>query len=1167
MIYLKNSLVFESLNTTSDNGTEIISIRVKVGRRRWATIHNLYCPPKRPQSSVKVILTLDNIPVSPETLVLGDFNAHTRLWDEHQPTDDRGDMLLDWCLSKNLHIMNDGTHTRVNTRSALNKPSPASEGKSAPDVSICGTYWSSKFTWRTSEAIGSSDHDPIEITLNEKISLQPIFKGIPRWKTKGVDWAKFTSEVDEQLDKMPDHTNVHRMAKDLEDVIIQTAQKFVGTTTPGKGRKPWITPEVKEAIKLRNKLRKNISKNREEWLAACKAAREAIIEAQENEWRKVLEDASESHNDTKLWKTIKSLNGTPDQSSPNEAMIYQDRTITSNKQKANIFMRHYTNIGRLRTTKKDRAENRLAKAALRNLKPNNPNPFTMIELQIALKNTKARSSPGPDKISPNLLKHLGPKALQKLLDLFNLSLKTATTPQSWKNATIVPILKPNKPPSCLDSYRPISLTSCIAKLFERILSERLYDHGEREGLFSSAQAGFRRGRGVEDQVLRVSQAISDALERGEHSILALLDFSKAYDRIWRQRLILSLLNIGIPDAYVAWLGSFLDNRQARVRFNGEISKSGKIPQGLPQGSVLAPVLFLLYINHLTETLPANITTCMYADDVSILASGKSTSETQSRVQNAVDATANWSDNWKLALNASKSEVIAFKLKSSWKPSITLNNNQIPSVSHTKFLGITYDSQLNFNKHVEDISARVARKMKILAAVAHSSWGWRKRDLKKVYVASIQSILDYAGSGWQPWLSDCQIQKLQRLQNKCLRLITSQAKSSPTEALRAETGIQSIRTSIQVSCLRSREKALRLPLDHPRRLAFEGETQNRLKKPNAKKLAKKLISKIPDLPNLERAPLQYFTVRPWARGIRHKVFPMLEGIRGRTDQTEDITSAALSRARDLNSVYNIYTDGSASAGTSNGGAAAVITVGDPAKPTVVQTIQARGAKLTCSFAEEHQAMHMAADWLIENNISTSVAIFTDSQSLCIALEKLSPGVEALSAKLNGITAPITIQWIPGHSNVPGNELADAAAKAATEQPGAARGVSFSSACAAIKRCIKDPNIQHHRTAQIYASLSEKNERKIKSRSDQSLLAKLRSGHYRGLRAYKNRIDGGLTDPKCPHCDEDALHNIEHWVQCPALAHIRRSLIGEDYRGLDLLTKFPLEAIALARATIP
>ena len=150
---------------------------------------------------------------------------------------------------------------------------------------------------------------------------------------------------------------------------------------------------------------------------------------------------------------------------------------------------------------------------------------------------------------------------------------------------------------------------------------------------------------------------------------------------------------------------------------------------------------------------------------------------------------------------------------------------------------------------------------------------------------------------------------------------------------------------------------------------------------------------------------------------------------------------------------------------------------------------------------------------------------------------------------------------------GNELADAAAKAATEQPGVARGVSYSSACAAIKRCIKDPEIQHHRTAQIYASLSDKNERKVNSRSGQSLLAKLRSGHYIGLRAYKNRIDGGVTDPTCPHCDEGALYNIEHWVQCPALSSLRRDLIGEDYRGLDLLTRFPLEAIALARATIP
>ena len=726
-----------------------------------------------------------------------------------------------------------------------------------------------------------------------------------------------------------------------------------------------------------------------------------------------------------------------------------------------------------------------------------------------------------------------------------------------------------KPPSELGSYRPISLTSCVAKLMERVLSERLYDLAETGGWFSGTQAGFRKGRGVEDQILRVSQNIWDAFENREKSILVLLDFSKAYDRIWRQRLLHSLLDRGVPHHYVAWLNNFLNNRQAKVQFNGATSRSRKIVQGLPQGSVLAPILFLFYINQMAEQLPDNITASLYADDVAILASSTSKPQAVKLAQEATNTVSTWSKEWKLTLNGSKSEYMIFSQShadSQWSPNIVIDDIPLKRNQNAKFLGITFDRTLTFNQHVTNVVKKAARKLKLLAAVAHSTWGWRKSDLTKVYLSHVRSIINYAGSGWQPWLSASRINDLESIQNRGLRLITSQALSSPIDALRAETGVGSIASSIQMNTIRSREKALRIPTDHPRRLAFQTTCRKRLKRKSAREKAEEWSH---SFDCHQRSPLSYFSLRPWERGLsRGEVHPYLPGVDTKSSiPPEEIGAIATRRARELCSQYNIYTDGSASNGTTKGGAGVVVTSGDAEQPTIVANLQQRGAAITCSYDEELRAMQMAVDWS-NNNVpdNSSVTVFTDSQSLCIALKGTSPAVDRLRRAISTAKPHITIQWVPGHCGVPGNEMADEAAKAAASKPGPSGHISYKALCAAIKLECVDPPPTHLRTKNVYASLSHQRDAGINTRSDQTLLAKLRSGHYIGLRAYRARIAGTPQDPNCDLCDEEVPQTLEHWVQCPALSAARRNLIGEDYTDLDILTRYPTEAIALARRSL-
>jgi hypothetical protein len=140
---------------------------------------------------------------------------------------------------------------------------------------------------------------------------------------------------------------------------------------------------------------------------------------------------------------------------------------------------------------------------------------------------------------------------------------------------------------------------------ERMIADRLYHLAETNSWFNPQQAGFRKGRSCEDQIVRIAQAIEDNFQKSpmNRSILVLLDFSKAYDTVWRERLLISMLDKGVPAEHVKWLFGFLQNRQARVKFNDNISKNRVMRQGLPQGSVLSPLLFLMYINSLADLLP------------------------------------------------------------------------------------------------------------------------------------------------------------------------------------------------------------------------------------------------------------------------------------------------------------------------------------------------------------------------------------------------------------------------------------------------------------------------------------------------------------------------------------------------------------------------------------
>jgi len=658
------------------------------------------------------------------------------------------------------------------------------------------------------------------------VATQKTEKRRPKWK-RNVDWSKFTEEVEENIDQVLPCLSMKEKVEKFNKVLIEAGKKHVGKVQPGGRRKTCITPPVRAAIRRRNQLRKDMRNNRQEWKEAAQEVKQLKLEAKEKAWKDYLDEAINEKDDSKVYKIIRSLNGTPDTNSTNEALVHKNRTITSDVRKADTFIQHYAAVSRHTFSKEERDLNREVKKILSRSPTDNTgacSDFTMSELNKAIKKMNKKSAPGEDDIPSTFLAALGIKAKIILLDILNFSFSTGQVPQIWRNAIIIPLLKALKPASQLASYRPIALTSCVVKLFERMIANRLVTLAEENGWFHPYQAGFRKGRNCVDQILRLVQKVDDGFQKEQKSVLALLDLSKAYDCVWQQKLILTMHEAGVPVQFLRWISSFLQNRQAKVRLNNAEGKSMKMSQGLPQGSVLAPILFLFYINTLAVRLPESNTNSLFADDISILASAKTLKEAERKIQEAVDIVAEWAKEYKMDLST-KSEVTFFSMSTKdakWTPLIKIGDTPIKFEKSPRLLGVHLDRTLAFNKQTETVVKKVGKKCRMLGAVANTEWGWKKPDLTKIYNSQVRPALDYGGPAWQPWLSVTNKKTLETANNRALRMITGQSKDSPLDAVRAESGIPSYSTISKRNTLIARERALRSSKDHPAWLSVSDE---------------------------------------------------------------------------------------------------------------------------------------------------------------------------------------------------------------------------------------------------------------------------------------------------------------------------------------------------------
>ena len=360
--------------------------------------------------------------------------------------------------------------------------------------------------------------------------------------------------------------------------------------------------------------------------------------------------------------------------------------------------------------------------------------------------------------------------------------------------------------------------------------------------------------------------------------------------------------------------------------------------------------------------------------------------------------------------------------------------------------------------------------------------------------------------------------------------------------------------------------MRLEENHPRRIAAQNAIAHRTARNSWRKAATSELQQL-DPALSQREPFKQAITPPWNCEVRTwEVKPKLPNGVSRSSDPETKVAAAIAAINSTNASHVIYTDGSAKDGCSDGGSEALITTGPASAPNIITTIKKKGRKLTSSFEEEREALLAAVEWLNINKPPSPVLICSDSQSALTALDSNSPEMSDIRAGLDTSETRVILQWIPGHSEIPGNEAVDKEAKAATNMDSDDTDIpiSFSSAKALIMRTIKDPPHNHQRTREVYGNRSPKISNNL-SRKDEVLLAQLRSGHCYLLKAYRRIVDESV-DPTCPHCQE-APQTLEHWLQqCPGQARLRLSIFGCVDPPLSVLRDKPEEVILLARRSL-
>ena len=570
------------------------------------------------------------------------------------------------------------------------------------------------------------------------------------------------------------------------DIFLQTITRLLDEHAPIKKlskreislkAKPWITTKISNLMIKRDKIFKSFCKEKND---EVKQKTHVRYKRLRNYVVKLIKDSKKEHyvnffqkntnNIRKTWDGIKSLvTLKPKAQTVVNSIVTPKGVISSNRDIAEEFNNFFSSVGSTISSKipgcKSNFKDFLGDKVMNSFFLRYTDEDEILKI---IKNLKSNKSSGPNSIPIHILKFYADIFCKPISKLVNLSFSQGVFPESLKLAKVIPIFKKNDPQIC-SNYRPISLLSIFSKIYEKCMHSRLYSFFTKYDLIFSRQFGFRHKYSTGHALLSLIELIKHHIENDKIVSGIFIDLEKAFDTVNHKILLSKLEHYGIRGLTLKWLNSYLDNRKQYVFLSGESSSTQPVSCGVPQGSTLGPLLFLIYINDFhkafSETVVHN-----FADDTNMLFAGKNVGHIESVVNRELKTLTQWLRSNKLSLNTTKTKFLLFRSPNkviSRIPNIKICKFKLTLAKSVDYLGVTIDEVLSWNKQVCSLTQKLCRANAIISKLRHFV---PLNACVSVYYSVFFSHILHGCLVWS-YSNQGNIKKLEVLQKRCVRILT------------------------------------------------------------------------------------------------------------------------------------------------------------------------------------------------------------------------------------------------------------------------------------------------------------------------------------------------------------------------------------------------------------